>query len=167
MLHGMIFAQYADGLKTDPKEDFRDEVETFFGSGTQVQEMYITPSLLSSADWDILAKGARWSLDNAETLKDVHWIGGDPQQLQVYGWASWSLRKAIIVLRNPSDKPQTFSLDIQTALELPVGSARTYTAHDPWTASAPSLTLRAGHATQIQLQPWEVRTLEAMPSGRQ
>jgi hypothetical protein len=167
MLHGMIFAQYADGLKTDPKEDFRDEVETFFGSGTQVQEMYITPSLLSSADWDILAKGARWSLDNAETLKDVHWIGGDPQQLQVYGWASWSPRKAIIVLRNPSDKPQTFSLDIQTALELPAGSARTYTAHDPWTSRTPAPTLHAGDATQIRLQPWEVRTLEAMPSGRQ
>ena len=167
MLHGMIYAQYADGLKTDPKGDFRDEVETFFGSGTQVQEMYITPSLLSSADWDILAKGARWSLDNAETLKDVHWIGGDPQQLQVYGWASWSPRNAIIVLRNPSDKPQTFSLDIQTALELPAGSARTYTAHDPWTATEPALTLHAAQATQIALQPWEVRTLEATPSSRQ
>ncbi|MGB8480010.1 MAG: enterotoxin [Acidobacteriaceae bacterium] len=167
MLHGMIFAQYADGLKTDPKGDFRDEVESFFGSGTQVQEMYITPSLLSSSDWDILAKGARWSRDNAETLKDVHWIGGDPQQLQVYGWASWSPRKAIIVLRNPSDKPQTFSLDIQTALELPAGSARTYTAHDPWTTSEPALTLHAADATQIQLQPWEVRTLEATPASRQ
>ena len=164
MLHGMIYAQYADGLKSDPKGDFRDEVESFFGSGTQVQEMYITPSLLSSADWDILAKGARWSRDNAETLKDVHWIGGDPQQLQVYGWASWSPRNAIIVLRNPSNKPQTFSLDIQTALELPAGSARTYTARDPWTTSTPALTLHAGEATQIALQPWEVRTLEATPS---
>jgi hypothetical protein len=167
MLHGMIYAQYADGLKSDPKGDFRDEVESFFGSGTQVQEMYITPSLLSSADWDILAKGARWSRDNAETLKDVHWIGGDPQQLQVYGWASWSPRNAIIVLRNPSDKPQTFSLDIQTALELPAGSARTYTAQNPWstTSGQPLLTLRAGHPMQIQLQPWEVRTLEATPAS--
>jgi hypothetical protein len=100
-------------------------------------------------------------------LKDVHWIGGDPQQLQVYGWASWSPRNAIIVLRNPSDKPQTFSLDIQTALELPDGAARTYTAHDPWAASTPALTLHAGEATQIALQPWEVRTLEATPSSQQ
>jgi hypothetical protein len=167
MLHGMIYAQYADGLNTDPKGDFRDEVESFFGSGTQVQEMYITPSLLSSADWDILAKGARWSRDNAETLKDVHWIGGDPQQLQVYGWASWSPGKAIVVLRNPSDKPQTISLDIQTALELPAGSARTYTAQNPWstTSERPPLTLNAGHPMQIHLQPWEVRTFEATPAG--
>jgi hypothetical protein len=87
--------------------------------------------------------------------------------LQVYGWASWSPQKAIIVLRNPSNKPQAFSLDIQTALELPVGSARTYTAHDPWAAgSHPSLTLHAGQATLLQLQPWEVRTLRAMPLSR-
>jgi hypothetical protein len=127
--------------------------------------MYITPSLLSSADWDVLAKGARWSLDNAETLKDVHWIGGDPQQLQVYGWASWSPRNAIIVLRNPSDKPQTFSLDIQTALELPAGSAKEYTAQNPWSSISgqPPVTLRAGQPMMIQLQPWEVRTLEATP----
>ncbi|MHB1935696.1 MAG: alpha-galactosidase [Acidobacteriaceae bacterium] len=168
MLHGMIYAQYADGLKTDPAGDFRDEVESFFGSGTQVQEMYITPSLLSPADWDILAKGARWSRDNAETLKDAHWIGGDPQQLQVYGWASWIPQKAIVVLRNPSDKPQTFSLDIQTSLELPNDAARTYTARNPWSATGDqeSLTLHAGHAVRIQLQPWEVRTLDATPSPR-
>jgi hypothetical protein len=166
MLHGMIYAQYADGLKTDPNGDFRDEVESFFGSGTQVQEMYVTPSLLSSADWDILAKGARWSRDNAETLKDVHWIGGDPQLLQVYGWASWGPRKAIVVLRNPSDKPQTFSLDIQTALELPANAARTYVARDPWSSASlqQALVLHAGHPVQVQLQPWQVRTLDAEPS---
>ena len=141
-------------------------MESFFGSGTQVQEMYVTPSLLSSADWDILAKGARWSLDNAETLKDVHWIGGDPQLLQVYGWASWGPRKAIVVLRNPSDKPQTFSLDIQTALELPADAARTYVARDPWSSASlqQALVLHAGHPVQVQLQPWEVRTLDAEPS---
>ncbi len=58
---------------------------------------------------------------NAETLKNVHWIGGSPQHLQVSAQASWSPREAVIVLRNPSDKPQTFLLKIQTELELPLG----------------------------------------------
>ncbi|MGC1780942.1 MAG: enterotoxin [Acidobacteriaceae bacterium] len=163
MLHGMIYARLADGLNTDPNGDFRDEVESFFGSGTQVQEMYITPALLSQSDWDILAKGANWSRRNAETLKDTHWIGGDPAKLQVYGWASWSPRKAIIILRNPSNQPQTFSLDVQAALELPVGAPRSYTAHDPWSGTANEPHLQAGRATQIQLKPWEVRTLDLTP----
>jgi hypothetical protein len=70
-------------------------------------------------------------------------------------------------MRNPSDKPQTFSLDIQTALESPAGAAHAYTARDPWKPTTPALTLHPGHATQIDLQPWEVRTLEATPSGRE
>ncbi|MGH9615649.1 MAG: enterotoxin [Acidobacteriaceae bacterium] len=170
MLHGMIYARLAldpAGLSTDPNKDFRDEVESFFGSGTQVQEMYVTPSLLSDADWDVLAKGAKWSLENAETLKDSHWIGGDPAKLEVYGWASWSPQKAIIVLRNPSNKEQTYSLDIRSALQLPAGAAQTYLARDPWRTGGnrAELTLHAGHKVKIHLQPWEVRTMEAVPDA--
>jgi hypothetical protein len=163
MLHGMIFARLADGLNSDPNGDFRDEVESFFGSGTQVQEMYITPSLLSQRDWDILAKGANWSRKNAETLKDTHWIGGDPGKLKVYGWASWSPVKAIVVLRNPSDKPQTFALDIQTVLQLPSDATRAYLARDSWNEGSSTVRLAAGHIVTIQLKPWEVRTFDAKP----
>ena len=47
MLHGIIYAQRAKNLNTDPDGDFTDEVHDYFGTGTQLQEMYITPSLLS------------------------------------------------------------------------------------------------------------------------
>ena len=47
MLHGMIYGQYAQHLNTDPGSDFTNEVRDYFGTGTQLQEMYITPSLLS------------------------------------------------------------------------------------------------------------------------
>jgi hypothetical protein len=112
MLHGIIYASQAKDLATDPNNDFADEVHSYFGTGTQLQEMYITPSLLSPANWDSLAEAARWSRAHAETLKDVHWIGGDPDQLQIYGWAAWSPRQGIITLRNPSKEPQTFDVDV-------------------------------------------------------
>ena len=105
----MIYARYAERLGDDPSHDFADEVHDYFGTGTQLQEMYITPSLLSAQDWDVLAETAKWSRDNAPTLKDSHWIGGDPARLEVYGWASWSPEKAILTLRNPSDQPQDFT----------------------------------------------------------
>ncbi len=163
MLHGLVFAKEAEHLSTDPNHDFADEVHSYFGSGTQLQEMYITPSLLSAQDWDVLAESARWSRSNAATLKDTHWIGGDPAKLEVYGWASWNPQKGIVVLRNPSDKVQTFSLDVGQAFELPLHAAHRYRAHSPWAgdgASAP-LDLRAGDATSVVLQPFEVLTLEA------
>ena len=167
MLHGLIFARYAERLGSDPHHDFPDEVHSYFGTGTQLQEMYITPSLLSSDDWDVLAEAARWSRDNAQTLKDSHWIGGDPARLEVYGWASWSPEKAIVTLRNPSDQPQDFSASLTTLLELPAGSARVYSARSPWRSdrATPSLTIPANEQHTFHLQPFQVLTLELAPSS--
>jgi hypothetical protein len=167
MLHGMIYAEHHRQLNTDPGNDFRNEVRSYFGTGTQLQEMYITPSLLTAANWDDLAEAAKWSRSNAETLKDTHWVGGNPAWLEPYGWASWSdakgAAKGILVLRNPSDKPQTISVDIAKAFELPPGAPQAYSAKSPWKEDAgqPAITLEAHHAHPFPLKPFEVLTLDA------
>ncbi len=165
MLHGMIYARYAKRLGDDPNHDFADEVHSYFGTGTQLQEMYITPTLLSNDDWDVLAETAKWSRNNAQTLKDSHWIGGDPARLEVYGWASWSKEKAIVTLRNPSDKPQDFIAPLAALLELPAGSANNYSAREPWQShgAKPVITIHAQEAHTFHLQPFQVLTLELMP----
>jgi hypothetical protein len=162
MLHGIIYARHAKDLATDPQGDFKKEVRDYFGNGTQLQEMYVTPSLLSTSDWDNLAEAAKWSRDNATVLVDTHWIGGDPAQLEAYGWASWTPRKAILVLRNPADKPQTISIDIAQAFELPANSARSYSLHSPWNEDAKQASVRvaAGHPHTFSLQPFEVLVIE-------
>jgi hypothetical protein len=165
MLHGMIYAQKHRHLNTDPGNDFRNEVHSYFGTGTQLQEMYITPSLLSPDNWDDLAEAAKWSRTNADTLKDTHWVGGDPAWLEVYGWASWSPKKGILVLRNPSDHPQSIRIDLQKTLQLPTGAAQKYTAKSPWKSDAkqPSIELQANTPHDFQLQPFEVLTLDLNP----
>jgi hypothetical protein len=174
MLHGIIYAQHAasgarlpdfPGLRSDPGHDFANEVHSFFGTGTQLQELYITPSLLSDADWDVLAAAARWSRDNARVLQDVHWIGGDPGRLDVYGWAAWTPAKAIVTLRNPDAKPQLAVLDLQRQLELPAGAARVFTVRDVWRSGGADVPgeLDAGHVGTIELAPFEVLTLELTP----
>lgn len=168
MLHGIIDARLAEGLDTASEKDFRDEVWSFFGSGTQVQEMYLTPALLSRTEWDTLAQAARWARKNAGTLKDTHWTGGDPGRAEVYGWASWSPEKAILVLRNPSGRPQKFPLDVRSVMELPASAAQTYLARDllrPGPRQR-ALPLHAGQTTVLTLGPFEVRVLEATPALR-
>jgi hypothetical protein len=163
MLHGLIYAKSANHLDTDPGDDFAAEIHSYFGTGTQLQEMYVTPSLLTAKDWDTLAEAARWSRSNADVLRDTHWVGGDPALLEVYGWASWSPRKGILVLRNPSDHPQEIALDVKDAFELPAGAGFVYHAHSPWKddAALNAITLRAGTPYRFQLRPFEVLTLEA------
>lgn len=165
MLHGIIYARYDKNLNTDPNNDFRNEVRSYFGTGTQCQEMYITPSLLTKQNWDDLAEAANWSHANADVLQDTHWIGGNPAWLEVYGWASWTPRKGILTLRNPSNQPQSIDIDIQKAFELPAGAAQDYTAKSPWKEDAgkPAIEIRAHASHEFHLAPFEVLTLEFTP----
>lgn len=165
MLHGMVYARQAEHLDSDPGKDFRNEVHSYFGSGTQLQELYISHSLLSKEDWDMLAEAAQWARRNADVMIDTHWIGGDPRQLQVYGWAAWSPEKGIITLRNPSDKKQTYALDVARAFELPARAPRKYHARSPWLKDrdSKSLSFTGGEPKTLTLAPFEVINLEASP----
>jgi len=165
MLHGIIYAQKNTRLNTDPGHDFANEVHSYFATGTQLQEMYVTPSLLTKADWDALAEAAKWSRANADVLRDTHWIGGDPGRLDVYGWAAWSAPKAIITLRNPDARAQTAVIDLQRQLELPAGAVRRFRVVDIWKSGGGSVPgqLDTDHASSIVLKPFEVLTLELTP----
>ncbi len=166
MLHGLVFAKHARRLDTDPAGDFDAELRSYFGTGTQLQEMYVTPSLLTPAAWDRLAECARWSRRNADVLVDTHWVGGDPARLEVYGWSSWSPRLGILTLRNPSERPQSIALDPAAAFDLPARAPETYMTRSPFRGeSAPEpFLLRAGTKRVFELKPFEVLTLEAAPA---
>jgi hypothetical protein len=165
MLHGLIYARKAEHLADDPEHRFQHEVRDYFGTGTQLQEMYITPALLSSDDWDVLAEAAKWSRANAAVLKDTHWVGGDPRWGEIYGWAAWSPAKGILTLRNPSDAAREITLDIGRAFQLPLGAPERFMVSSPWRdeAATPPLHLLAGKPQVFHLAPFQVLTLEAKP----
>ena len=162
MLHGLIYAQHAHKLNVDPGIDFRSEVRSYFATGTQLEEMYVTPSLLTSSNWNAIAESAKWARLNADVLRDVHWIGGDPAKLEVYGWAAWTPRKSIITLRNPSASTAAFSINPDRALELPVGHRETFTFQSPWADTPANVTVATGHSSIVVLKPFEVLTLESV-----
>jgi hypothetical protein len=161
MLHGLIYGAKAKNLDTDPGGDFRSEVRDYFATGTQLQEMYITPGLLTAENWDDLAEAARWSRTHAQTLIDNHWIGGDPGQLEAYGWAAWSPGTGIVSLRNPNEKEQAIRVDVASAFELPQGAVVRYRAASPWKSDAgkDTVTLEAGKPHEFTLAPFEVVNL--------
>lgn len=166
MLHGIIYAKQAHGLNYDTNNVLKSEIRAFFGNGTQLQEMYITPSLMTQENWQTLAEAAKWSRENADTLVDTHWVGGAPADRQAYGWAAWSPKKGILTLRNPSSKPAEIKIDPARVFELPEGAPQHYTVSNPFKDQAVEVTkLRAGIATTFKLQPFEVLVVEALPDG--
>ena len=164
MLHGIIYAKSAHGLNYDTNNILRSEIRAMFGNGTQLQEMYITPALMSQQNWDDLAEAAKWSRANADTLVDTHWVGGRPEDRQVYGWASWSPQKGILTLRNPTARVQSIKIDPAKAFELPADAPKNYTLFSPFADQHLELSaLKAGETAVFKLQPFEVLVLEARP----
>jgi hypothetical protein len=41
-----------------------------------LQELYVSPDLLSNDDWNTIAAAAKWARTQADVLRDSHWVGG-------------------------------------------------------------------------------------------
>jgi hypothetical protein len=163
MLHGPCIGERTNPAKMERDEkSVADEIWTFFGSGTNLQELYISPHLLTPIMWDELAAAAKWSRANTDVLVDTHWIGGDPGVGEVYGWASWQPRGSIVVLRNPSDKPGVFDLELAADLELPDQFLTDYRLTSPRAEQRiGSLEAMSIEPLRIELEPFEVLVFEA------
>ena len=166
MTQGIVQANHGMAAELgDDDAEMADEIWSFFGSGTSLQELYIAPALLNAAKWDTLAQGAAWAKDNAAILADTHWVGGDPGDNVVYGWASWTPGKAILVLRNPSSEKNTITLDIGKVLEIPDGMPNTFRMSTPRQdqRELPESKITAGSPYQFELDAFEVLVLELIP----
>ena len=167
MAHGIVHGRNFQGervAKAGPH--LRHEARSYFAIGSSLQELYLTPSLMTPEAWDDVADAAKWAHTNADVLVDSHWVGGDPLKLQAYGYAAWHPRKGTLMLRNPDDQPQTIALDADTVFELPAGAAAQYALKSPYPDQRlQTLSLAAGHPQSITLQPFEVLVFDAQPAG--
>jgi hypothetical protein len=148
------------------ERDVIDDIHFSFGTGKSLLEFFIDPKLMTPKNWDALAETGRWCRENADVLVDTHWVGGDPEQIQVYGFASWSPRKGIVSVRNPSPKPASYAIDVAKAFELPKGAASRYTVRRLWepNKTAKPVTLEAGRPHTFELAAFEVLAFEAIPA---
>lgn len=166
MLHGIVIGNREGRAPADmglEEKSTVDEIWSFFGSGTCLQELYISPHVMTETMADELAAAAKWARANRDTLVDTHWIGGDPRHGEVYGWASWSPDKGIVALRNPSDSAQSFRFTPKAALELPeqfVQNAMTARMVYPRDYRLPVESVDVAHPVELDLQPFEVLVVE-------
>lgn len=163
MYHGICIADHGrpDSLEMSNKS-IADEIWSFFATGTSLQEMYINPHKLNKANWDCLAKAIHWAKENENIMVDTHWVGGSPADSQIYGFASWSPQKAILMLRNPSNEKQIFTIDIAKVFETPDNKNNEYKFYDVRTDKKYQPVIQ-GKTFQVELEPFEVKVLDAVP----
>ena len=166
MVQGICYAQLGTATRmANDLGDVVDEIWMLFGGGTQLQELYVTPGMMTPPMWDALAQATTWSREQADVLVDVHWIGGDPGNGDVYGYASWSPRKGILVLRNPGETHARFLVDVREAFELPPDAPQAYRLSSPWRTKdgIEGITLKSSVPHAFDLAPFEAVVLEAIP----
>jgi hypothetical protein len=158
MHHGIVHGRLYQGEKVGKAgAHLKNEARSYFGNGAMLQELYLTPSMMTPDAWDRVAEAAKWASDHAWILVDSHWVGGDPHKLEPYGYAAWSPKGAVLTLRNPSDKPQEISLDAATVFELPANAPRTYELKASYADQRlKNVTLKSGQPEVITLTPFEV-----------
>jgi hypothetical protein len=166
MNQGICYAQLGTATKMQNElDDIVDEIDMLFAGGTQCQELYVTADLMTPDMWDALARAATWSKQNADVLVDTHWVGGDPGEGQVYGYASWAPRLGILVLRNPGLKRQSIALSPESTFELPEGASGRFrlrgALQDEGNENAGLW--QSGKPRRFDLGPQEVLVFEAVP----
>ncbi|MBI1369492.1 MAG: hypothetical protein GC162_12670 [Planctomycetes bacterium] len=165
MHHGIVLGRHLQGASVaEAGPHLKHDARAFFANGTSLQELYLTPSMMTPEAWDHVAEAAKWAHANADVLRDAHWFGGDPLRVEAYGYAAWSPRKGTLMIRNPDDQPQSITLDAATVFELPAGAGRHYTLTSPYADQrVQTLKLDAGVKQTLTLEPFEVLVFDAMP----
>lgn len=114
MTHGIMRGRLDHTAPEESVEEWSDYVIMFFGRGTQLQELYLSPDLISEPFWDVLGSAIRWAKEHEKTLQHTAFIGGSPAHADPYGYAHWSEEMGIIVLRNPSIIPSRYLIDMSS-----------------------------------------------------
>ena len=163
MYHGICIADNGTpGTLEMTDKDIADEIWSFFATGTSLQEMYVNPHKLNTANWDCLAKAIRWAKENENIMVDTHWVGGSPADSQIYGFATWSPKKGILMLRNPSAEKQIFTIDVAKVFEIPDSTNTEYLFFDV-RAEKKTQPIAQGRSFQLTLEPFEVKVFDAVP----
>lgn len=164
MYHGITIADHGFSGKLGMNDkDIADGIWSFFGTGTALQEMYINPHKLNSANWNCLAKAIAWARENEDVMADVHWVGGDPSRQQVYGYAAWNKDHGVVTLRNPSQQKKSFRVEVARIFELPAGFSDNYLFVDAKaeTTKGKAPYVASGKSFVISLAPFEVKVMNA------
>ena len=140
MTHGFILTRFGDVSKNMEYDGIVRELRCAFACGSGMVELYNDYKLMNEINdgklWKELADCVKWQEANADVLPDIHWVGGNPwdgKKANIYGWAAWNGKKAVLTLRNPAASVQSIKLTLRQALEIPAYVKGSVTLTDGFT----------------------------------
>ena len=165
MTHGFILTEFGGpaGFSRDWKSVL-NELRCAFACGSGMVELYndykLTNELANPAGekgalWGEIAKCMQWQRKNADVLPDIHWVGGNPwtgAKAEVYGWAAWNGKNAVLTLRNGANDAQQYKFTLREALDIPEYVKTSITLTKAFADQAGLIGLNEGEAIDIDAE---------------
>jgi hypothetical protein len=164
MTHGIIKGHLQKlGGEAEPLDKFTDNAILYFARGVSMWELYISPNLLTDGEWDAVGKSIRWARDRFDVLRHTEMIGGNPGNREPYGYAHFYKKRGIVVVRNPSIRPQILKVKLDPGQGLcPRAASLVLERVYPNRWISPRL-YAAGAAIELSLQGYETAIYEMYP----
>ncbi len=119
MTHGIIKGNLEKlGGENEPLDKFTNEAMLYFARGVSMYELYISPDLLTDAEWSAMSKSLSWAKDRFSILQQGEMIGGDPRKRETYGYVHFSGSRGVIAARNPYINPNKLRAELSPAMGL-------------------------------------------------
>ena len=153
------------GGENEPLDKFTTEAMLYFARGVSMYELYISPDLLTDAEWTAMSKSITWAKDRFPILSQGEMIGGDPKKREAYGYVHFNGLKGIIAARNPYINQNKLKIDLNPSFGLDSKAVQLVVEKifpNRWIA--PKL-YKAGDIFDIQLEGFETAIYEVYPLG--
>ena len=114
--HEPIYGHKANVQYTDA--EFEKYIYWCTVRGNALNELHISYDMMSESKWDSLARAMNFQKENYHILKNAGFIGGDPEDNNIYGYISWA-DEGIIALRNPTNEKTSLTLNLNKLMGVP------------------------------------------------
>lgn len=116
--HEPIYGSCARVNYTD--EEFEKYLYFNACRGQSFNELYLSYQLMNKSKWRTLANVLKWQESNFDILQNVSFIGGKPDENNVYGYFGWTEKgDGIIALRNPTNEKAPLTLTLNKLMGCP------------------------------------------------
>lgn len=88
--------------------------------GNALNELHLSCNMMSEGKWKALSNAMNFQKDNYHILQNATFIGGKPDENNIYGYISWTDDgEGIIALRNPTKEKTDLTLNLNKLMGVP------------------------------------------------
>ena len=158
--HEPIYGNHAKVQYTD--EEFEKYIYFDVARGQALNELHLSYTMMNKSKWRTLAKAIEWQKNNYNILQNAMFIGGNPEENNVYGYFSWNENgDGIIALRNPTDEKAPLTLTLNKLMGCPkdLKDVKRYNVYNLSNKESYD-SYSYGDKIDLTLQPFEVKIFQ-------